>query len=54
MLEQIDLILRKDDKCEKLSAAAWKGYLGGIVKTFGKKKWQKIDAKLNIILCLEA
>ena len=37
MLEQIDLILWKDDKCEKLSAAAWNGDLGGIVKTFGKK-----------------
>ena len=37
MLEQIDLILWKDDKCEKLSAAAWNWDLGGKVKTFGKK-----------------
>ena len=50
MLDQIDLILWKDDKCEKLSAAAWNGDLGGKVKTFGKK----IEAKLNLILCLEA
>ena len=48
LLKQIDLILWKDDKCEKLSAAAWNGDLGGKVKTFGKKK-QKIEAKLNII-----
>ena len=54
MLEQIDLILWKDDKCEKLSAAAWNGDLGGIVKTFGKKNSKKFEAKLNIIFCLEA
>ena len=37
VLEQIDLILRKDDKCEKLSAAAWNWDLGGIVKTICQK-----------------
>ena len=47
MLEQIDLILRKDDKCEKLSAAAWKGYLGGIVKTFGQKMEKKLKQNLT-------